>query len=92
MNPSTFAPAVSSRLQYIPEWDAFSLFQSSSDAFTIRKRTAGESVSWITAGHGNRAPGLGYVGGPSGGAAFGLRDFWQRHPTQLDAKGVTTAL
>src|SRR5581483_8829372 len=85
-----FAEAVRSRLNYIPAWDAFSLFQSSADAFTIRKRTAGDGVSWITAGHGGCAAGVGYIGSPSGGVAFGLRDFWQRHPTQLDVKGATS--
>ena len=35
---------------------------------------------WIDAAWGHRAPGLGYIGGATGGLAFGLRDFWQRHP------------
>ena len=26
----------------------------------------------------------------SGGLAFGLRDFWQRHPTQLDVRGAAS--
>jgi hypothetical protein len=30
------------------------------------------------------------VGGVSGGVAFGLRDFWQRHPTQLDIRDAHT--
>jgi len=30
------------------------------------------------------------VGGPGGGLAFGLRDFWQRHPTQLDVRDAHT--
>jgi hypothetical protein len=87
---SEFAATVSSRLNLIPAWDGYSLFQSSADAFTIKKRTGGAGVSWITAAHGGRSPGVGYIGSPSGGAAFGLRDFWQRHPTQLDVSGATT--
>jgi hypothetical protein len=81
---------VSSRLNLIPAWDGYRLFQSSADAFTIDKRTGGEGVCWLTAAHGGRAPGMGYIGGASGGAAFGLRDFWQRHPTQLDVVGATS--
>jgi hypothetical protein len=34
--------------------------------------------------------GVGYVGGVSGGLAFGIRDFWPRHPTQLDIRGAAT--
>ncbi|MGH1559209.1 hypothetical protein ACRAWD_19010 [Caulobacter segnis] len=37
-----------------------------------------------------RAPGLGYVGGVSGGVAFGLRHFWQRHPAGLEIENATT--
>jgi hypothetical protein len=87
---SDFATTVSSRLNLIPAWDSYSLVQSTADAFTIRKKTAGDGVSWITAAHGARSPGVGYIGSPTGGAAFGLRDFWQRHPTQLDVQGATT--
>src|SRR2546426_625076 len=56
----------------------------------IRKRTASENVCWINSGWGHRASGTGYIGGPSGGIAFGLRDFWQRHPTQLDIRNATS--
>ena len=33
-----------------------------------------------------------YLGGASGGVAFGLRDFWQRHPTALDLRNAHTDL
>ncbi|PTY06663.1 Tat pathway signal sequence domain protein [Opitutaceae bacterium EW11] len=82
-------PAVSSRLQWIPTWGDFSLSQLSADGFRIQKRTkAGHG--WIAAGAGRRAGGLGYVGGVSGGLVFAQRDFWQRHPTQLDIRGAAT--
>ena len=84
-----FPPAVGNRLDLIPAWNDYTLLQGSADAFQIRKRT-GEECCWITADHGGRAAGLGYVGGVSGGLAFGLRDFWQRHPTQLDIRGAGT--
>ncbi|HEY1091360.1 MAG TPA: Tat pathway signal sequence domain protein, partial [Burkholderiaceae bacterium] len=61
----------------------------SADGFQIRKRTkAGHG--WIPAAFGKRAPGSGYIGGASGGVVFGLRDFWQRHPVQLDIRQAHT--
>jgi hypothetical protein len=75
------------KLELVPAWGDFTLSQLCADGFQIRKRTkAGHG--WIPAGAGNRAAGAGYVGGASGGVAFGLRDFWQRHPTQLDVRGA----
>ena len=75
------------QLLTVPAWDGFRLFQGDSDAFTIDKRTGADS-SWLRADQGGRAAGLGYVGGVSGGVAFGLRDFWQRHPTGLEITGA----
>ncbi len=79
------------QLLTVPAWDGFSLFQGDADHFDVRKRT-GQSSAWLQAGQGARAGGLGYLGGPSGGVAFGLRDFWQRHPTELEINGATTDL
>jgi len=76
-------------LQRIPCWGDFSLSQLSADGFQIRKRTR-SGHGWIPAAFGRRAPGSGYIGGISGGVAFGLRDFWQRHPTQLDIRQAHT--
>jgi len=84
-----FPERVRSRLQYIPAWGDYSLTHLSPDSFAIRKRTE-PGHAWISAAHGGRAPGVGYIGGASGGGvAFGLRDFWQRFPTQLDVRGAT---
>jgi hypothetical protein len=84
---ATWATTVSGRMQYIPTWGDYTLRQLSSDGYQIRKRTkAGHS--WVTVHDGGRASGLGYVGGPSGGFALGMRDFWQLHPTQLDIRGA----
>jgi hypothetical protein len=83
------AERVNRSLHLIPAWGDYSLTQMSADSFRIRKRTkAGHG--WIDAAWGRRAPGLGYIGGASGGVAFGLRDFWQRHPTQLDIRNAHT--
>ena len=73
----------------IPAWGDYTLSQLSADGFQIKKRTqAGHG--WIPAAFGRRAPGSGYIGGASGGVVFGLRDFWQRHPTQLDVRNAHT--
>lgn len=78
---------IAAKLNFVPAWGDFTLTQLSADGFQIRKRTkAGHG--WVAAGAGNRAAGTGYIGSVSGGVAFGLRDFWQRHPTQLDVRGA----
>lgn len=84
---STWDTRVSSRLPLIPAWGDYSLRQLSDGCFDIRKRTrAGHG--WVQADSGRRAAGLGYVGGISGGLAFGMKDFWQLHPAQLDIRGA----
>jgi hypothetical protein len=78
---------IRAKLEMVPAWGDFTLTQLSADGFQIRKRTK-PGHGWIAAGSGNRAAGTAYVGSISGGVAFGLRDFWQRHPTQLDIRGA----
>ncbi|HTO04459.1 MAG TPA: Tat pathway signal sequence domain protein, partial [Opitutus sp.] len=85
----TWAKTVSGRLHYIPTYPDWTLVQPNSDGFEIRKRTK-EGFTWLTAARGQRAGGLGYVGSPEGGVAFGLRNFWQSYPAQLDIRGATT--
>jgi hypothetical protein len=82
--------SVAAHIDLIPAWSDYTLAQQTADGFQIKKRTkAGHA--WIAAGAGRRAAGLAYVGGAAGGGvAFGLRDFWQRHPTQLDIRGAAT--
>lgn len=87
---STWDTRVSTRLQWIPTWGDYSLRQLTADGFQIHKRTA-PGRSWIASDSGTRAAGLGYVGGVSGGLAFGLRHFWQLHPTQLDIRSAASA-
>jgi hypothetical protein len=84
-------PEVSSRLHLIPQWNDYTLDQSSADGFTLRKRT-GRDHAWVTIPAGTRSPGYGYVGGVSGGLGFGLRDFWKLHPTRLDIRNAATDL
>jgi len=82
-----FDRRVRDRLHYIPAWGDYSLVQPTAGSFLIRKRTK-TGHGWIDADQGTRASGLGYIGGISGGVVFGLRDFWQRHPTQIDIRGA----
>ncbi len=84
---ASLSPAVSNLQQYIPAFGDWTLFQPNADSFTIRKRTA-DGHAWLDSGHGSRASGLGYFGGPGGGIAFGIRNFWQSHPAQIDIRGA----
>jgi len=77
-------------LQYIPAFGSYSLLQSHSDGFSISKRTSA-GHGWIHAASGARASGTAYVGAPDGGVAFGVRNFWQSYPGQLDIQGAETA-
>lgn len=79
----------SSRLQYIPAYDEWTLSQPNADGFQIRKRTRA-GYTWLTAAQGQRAGGYGYIGTPEGGLGFGLRNFWQSYPAQFDITGATT--
>jgi len=83
----TFAPAVSGRMEYIPAFGDYTLYQSTADAFEIRKRTK-SGHGWLQAAHGKRSAGTAYLGSPSGGIAFGIRNFWQSYPAQLDIRNA----
>lgn len=85
----TWDPDVSTRVHWIPTWSDYTLSQLSANGFTLKKRTE-PGHAWISAAQGHRAPGVGYIGGVSGGVAFGMRDFWKLHPTQLDVRGAAT--
>ncbi|MFC7531834.1 hypothetical protein [Actinoplanes sp. GCM10030250] len=88
-DPATWDQRVTTRLPLIPTWGDYTLSQLSSEGYTIRKRTkAGHG--WIDVDAGRRSSGFGYVGGVSGGLGFGMRDFWQRYPSQLDIRGADT--
>lgn len=85
---SGMAETVSKRLELIPTWGDFTLSQPNADGFAITKRTK-PGHGWINAQSGQRAAGLGYVGGGTGGgAAFALSHFWESHPSRLDIRGA----
>jgi len=82
---SQLNPVIRDELRYIPAWGDFTLSQPNADGFTITKRT-NPGRGWIDVDTAGRAPGFGYVGGASGGVAFGMADFWQRCPVRLDIR------
>ncbi|MCE7043329.1 Tat pathway signal sequence domain protein [Dyadobacter sp. CY312] len=87
----TFPATVSKRLYYIPAFGDYTLFQPTPDAFEIQKRTK-NGHAWIQSAYGGRSSGTGYLGSPQGGISFGIRNFWQSHPAQLDIRNAHTDL
>lgn len=86
---TSFPEGVSKLINYIPAFGDYTLFQPTPDAFEIQKRTkAGHG--WIQSAYGRRASGVGYLGTSEGGVAFGIRNFWQSHPAQLDIRHAHT--
>jgi hypothetical protein len=85
------APRVRDFIERVAAWGDFSLSQPNSDGFAITKRTK-PGHGWINVDTARRASGLGYVGGISGGVAFGMKDFWQRCPVRLDIRDAATDL
>ncbi|WP_228010873.1 exo-rhamnogalacturonan lyase family protein [Nonomuraea phyllanthi] len=86
-DPATWDQRVTTRLHWIPAWGDYRLSQLNAHGFEIHKRT-GDGHSWVRVDGGRRASGLAYVGGPTGGLAFGMRNFWQLHPTELEITGA----
>jgi hypothetical protein len=85
----TMAQRAHDNIERIAAWGDFSLSQPNSDGFAITKRTK-PGHGWINVDTARRASGLGYVGGISGGVAFGMKDFWQRCPVRLDIRDAAT--
>ncbi|MDB5083327.1 MAG: hypothetical protein JWN30_213 [Bacilli bacterium] len=71
-----------------PVWDSFKIVQNSTDNYTIWKRTK-ETCSWLKAGEGRRAGGLLLAGSEGGGLAVGVKNFWEKHPSSLEAEQVS---
>ncbi|KAI0075597.1 hypothetical protein K474DRAFT_1708867 [Panus rudis PR-1116 ss-1] len=90
---STWPTSVSSEVDQLPIWSEFTLDQLSPVRFTVAKRTdASRKASFLTnAGFGDRASGLGYIGGATaGGVVFALKDFWQGAPRGLDIRAASS--
>lgn len=84
---ATWDRRVSSRLDYIPAFGDWTLFQANSDGYELCKRTR-EGFTWLNSARGQQAGGLVYVGTPAGGIAMGIRNFWQSYPGQLDIRSA----
>jgi hypothetical protein len=87
----TLPANVSKNLRYVPAFGSYTLLQSHPDGYSISKRTSA-GHGWIHAASGNRAAGTGYLGTPNGGVAFGIRNFWQSYPGQIDIQAAETSL
>ncbi|KAL1590282.1 hypothetical protein WHR41_01046 [Cladosporium halotolerans] len=86
----TWDTRVSSRLQWIPDWNDYTLSQLSPDGFTLKKRTK-PGQSWVNIPGSTRSGGLAYLGGATqGGLAVGLRNFWKHYPVGLDIRDAAT--
>ncbi|RKO81315.1 Tat pathway signal sequence domain protein [Pectobacterium parmentieri] len=86
---ANFSPEVGKRLDYIPAFGSYRLTQHHPDGFQIHKRTA-TGQGWLLSATGERAAGVGYLGTPTGGVAFGLRNFWQSYPACLEIDNAHT--
>ncbi len=78
------------QIDNVTKWDCYRLRQTSPDSFTVMKRTAPEECSFIKANWGRRSKGLMYIGDEKNGIAVCVRDFWQKYPTSLYARGLST--
>lgn len=86
---ATMSKVVREGLDMIPTWSDFTLEQANADGFRVEKRTS-PGHAWVAARSGRRAPGLAYVGSPTGGVAIAQRWFWQRHPSALHIEDAAT--
>ncbi|MAE65507.1 MAG: hypothetical protein CMJ18_14650 [Phycisphaeraceae bacterium] len=75
-----------------PVWHHFDLRQDSADHFVVHKG-CGDRFTRIEATHGRRAAGAIAITDGHDGFGFGMRDFWQTHPSALavDDAGEATA-
>ncbi|MFT8672395.1 hypothetical protein [Acetobacter orientalis] len=88
---STWSKAVQDTLAFIPVYSQYSLLQAQSEGYSISKRIDANN-SWVHAQSGHRASGSGFIGDGSGGVAFGIRNFWQSFPAQIDITHTQTDL
>jgi len=87
LHVTSIVPGVEPLLEFVPTFGDWTLLQPTADSFLIRKRTK-DGHAWLDSDRGRRASGLGFVGSAQGGVAFGVRNFWQSHPAQLDVRGA----
>ena len=73
----------------VTKWDFYRLQQVTSDSFVVTKRTAPEECTFIKVGFGGRSKGLLYAGSTDRGIAVALKDFYQKAPSSIYAKGLS---
>ena len=72
----------------LPIWNRYVICQDSAWHYCIRKQTD-KSCCLLTAYHGRRARGVLSVTGENGGMMVGIRNFWQKYPSGLEADGLS---
>ncbi len=87
---SAFPADVARDLRFVPAFGNYTLLQSGPNDFSIAKRTA-PGCGWIRSASGERASGTGYLGSVLGGMGFGVRNFWQSYPGQIDIADAQTS-
>lgn len=70
-------------------WDSYKLSQITADSFLVKKRTGKECCTYIDANFGKRSKGLVFVGDEKGGYAVCMKEFWQKYPSAIHAKGIS---
>ncbi len=73
----------------VTKWDCYRLEQLSADSFEVKKRTVHDECTFIKANWGRRSKGMMYIGDENNGIGVCIRDFWQKYPTSLYAKGLS---
>lgn len=87
ISKDSLTESIQEHLSLIPAYGDYSLSQLDDKSFSITKRTS-DGHAWLASATGGRSAGTGYIGTPSGGLAFGIRNFWQSYPAQLDIQGA----
>ncbi len=72
----------------LPVWDRYLINQGDEESFVISKQTH-KNCSAVKAVCGRRAPGVIAVGSENGSILVGIKDFWQRNPSALEADGIS---
>ncbi|MFN2745877.1 hypothetical protein ACINLE_13460 [Bacillus sp. z60-18] len=85
--PETSAVVQDARRNAI--WHDFQLVQDAPHHYRLQKRTD-KSCAWVPAFRGERAKGLMYAGGETGGIALGLKDFFEKYPSSLTAANLAS--
>ena len=71
----------------VPVWNQYRMDQQGAKCCEIRKRTR-QGFCAIDAFHGERGDGVMALSGEERGLLVGLRDFWQRYPSALEARNL----